>query len=164
MEIRHATTQDLPAIQSIYAAARSFMRQCGNPTQWGNDRPSLDQIQRDIAEQNSYVCTENGVVVAVFAFIIGDDPTYHLIKDGTWHAERTYGTIHRIASDGKAKGVSRACFAFCASLCPYLRIDTHQNNQPMQATIRKFGFEPCGIIYAEDGTERLAFDYLGQEK
>ncbi len=163
MKIRNASIHDLPAIKSIYAAARAFMQQHGNPTQWGNTRPSQSQIERDIADKNSYVCTENGVVVAVFAFIVGDDPTYHLIKDGAWHSDQIYGTIHRIAANGTVKGVSRACFAFCASRCSYLRIDTHENNQPMQAAIRKFGFKPCGIIYAADGTERLAFDYLQQE-
>lgn len=161
MEIRHATIHDLPAITSIYAAARAFMQQNGNPTQWGNSRPAPSQIERDIADKNSYVCTENGVVVAVFAFIIGEDPTYHPIKDGAWRSNQTYGTIHRVATNGTVKGVSRACFAFCAARCPYLRIDTHQNNHPMKAAIRKFGFELCGIIYTTDGTERLAFDYLG---
>ena len=40
-----------------------------------------------------------------------------------------------------------------------LRIDTHKDNRPMQAVIRKFGFQECGVIYVADGSSRLAFDY-----
>ncbi len=29
----------------------------------------------------------------------------------------------------------------------------------MQAVIRKFGFQECGVIYVADGSSRLAFDY-----
>jgi hypothetical protein len=32
----------------------------------------------------------------------------------------------------------------------------------MQAAILSYGFRPCGIICTHDGTERLAFDYLGE--
>ena len=36
----------------------------------------------------------------------------------------------------------------------------HRDNRPMQKALHKFGFRQCGIVYMEDGTERVAFDFL----
>ena len=40
--------------------------------------------------------TESGLH-GVFAFILGEDPTYGVIEDGQWLSGDPYGTIHRIA-------------------------------------------------------------------
>lgn len=158
MEIRQATMADLPVIMSIYESARVFMKKHGNPTQWAVGYPAQPLVETDIAEKNCYVCEKQENVVGVFSLIIGEDPTYRNIEHGTWHSTQTYGTIHRLASDGKTGGIAKACFAFCAEKCSYLRIDTHADNLPMQGAILKFGFQKCGIIRVADGSERIAFD------
>ena len=98
--------------------------------------------------------------MGVFALIIGSEPTYEIIEQGSWHSSMPYGTIHRLASDGSSKGIARSCFDYCKEKCSYLRIDTHRDNKPMLAAIKKYGFQECGIIYVQDGSERIAFDYL----
>lgn len=52
---------------------------------------------------------------------LGEDESYRVIEDGAWHLDQPYGTIHRLASNGKARGVSRACFDFCTAQIGYLR-------------------------------------------
>ena len=37
---------------------------------------------------------------------MGDDPTYQQIYEGTWLNNEPYGVIHRLATNGKQKGVS----------------------------------------------------------
>ena len=49
--------------------------------------------------------------------------------------------------------------SFAAEKSLICEIDTHKDNRPMQAAIRKFGFQECGVIYVADGSSRLAFDY-----
>lgn len=71
-----------------------------------------------------------------------------------------YGTIHRLASNGTVRGVSRACFDFCTGLSDYVRVDTHADNRAMQAAIEGYGFRKCGNIYASSGTLRTAYDYV----
>lgn len=159
MFIRKARRNDLPAIMSIYEKAREFMRQNGNPTQWGNGRPEKSQIEDDIFNECFYICENNGKITGVFALIIGEEPTYQEIQNGSWHSEDTYGTIHRLASDGTTKGIAKSCFDFCKAQCNYLRIDTHRDNLPMQSAIQKYGFVRCGLIHVDDGSERIAFDY-----
>ena len=100
MEIRKSTTDDVPAILEIFRAAKAYMAAHGNPTQWGGDYPGLPELLPDIAWGDSYVLTENGTVVGTFSFIIGDEPTYQVLLNGRWHADRPYGTIHRLASSG----------------------------------------------------------------
>lgn len=163
MEIRHTEPTDLPAIMEIYDCARAFMRRQGNLTQWNNGYPSQKTIEEDMQKDQSYVLVKDGKVVGTFAFIIGDDPTYGVIEGGTWHADRTYGTIHRLASDGTVRGLSGICFDYCRTQIDYLRVDTHADNQPMQDAVTRYGFQECGIIYVADGSPRIAYDWQEKE-
>ena len=92
----------------------------------------------------------------------GRDSTYTKIRDGNWRKYETYGTVHRLASDGTVKGAGRACLTYCAERQPYLRIDTHKNNLPMQKVIESFGFKRCGIITVRGGA-RIVYDYIHSE-
>ena len=159
MTVRNAVFEDLPEISKIYDRARTFMRETGNPNQWGTHNPPLSVLHRDIAAGQLYVLIDDQKIQGVFALIIGEDPTYRVI-DGTWHSNDTYGTIHRIASGGNEKGIFSACIDFCIKRIGYLRIDTHEDNRIMQHLILKHGFRYCGIIHVADGSPRLAYDRI----
>lgn len=156
LEIRKSTPEDIDRIGEIFSAARKYMAENGNPTQWGDDRPSLDLVRDDIAKGNSYVVTDRGKVVGTFAYVPGIEETY-LEIDGAWIDDTPYGTIHRIASDGSAKGVFDAALRFAQNQGRDVRIDTHKDNSTMLHLIRKSGFTECGIIIVDDGTPRIAF-------
>ena len=47
MQIRHTRPEDLPAMQEIFADARAFMRENGNPDQWGDRFPTQEMCIRD---------------------------------------------------------------------------------------------------------------------
>ena len=160
MNIRKTRKEDVPVIMDLYENAKAFMRSKGNLTQWNDGYPSVEIITEDIDNGNSYVFVENDEIVGTFAFIIGEDPTYQVIEDGEWHSSKIYGTIHRIASSGKAKGLAKTCFDYCSEKIDYLRIDTHEDNQPLQDAVLRYGFQKCGIIYVRDGSKRVAFDYI----
>lgn len=156
--IRLATYSDLPTILDIYAHAREFQKQTGNPNQWKNGYPYRDVLEDDIAADNLYVCMADGKIVGVFAFILGEDATYRKIWDGEWISNEPYGTIHRIASDGSVRGIATFCFAWAYEKSgENLRIDTHEDNTVMQHLLAKNGFSYCGKILTDDGTERLAY-------
>ena len=157
LTVRKATYQDLPIMQEIFKCAREYMKAHGNPTQWGNTAPPLYLIERDIERGASYLVLDEDEPVGTFSFTIGDEPTYQEIKDGAWLNDNPYGAMHRIASNGKAKGVFEVAYKFCLTFGIDIRVDTHENNKTMQNAVTKFGFKYCGIITAEDGTPRLAF-------
>ena len=101
-------------------------------------------------------CIE-GEILGTFCFILGEDPTYQQIYEGAWLNDEPYGVIHRLATNGKQKGVSEACLDWCFERWPNVRVDTHRDNKVMQHILTKYGFQRCGIIYVKNGTERIAY-------
>ena len=60
MHIDHAVIADLPRIMEIYACARRFMAENGNPRQWGpTNWPPESLIRSDIEVGNLYVCVKD---------------------------------------------------------------------------------------------------------
>lgn len=156
-DIRHASRADVPAILEIYAGARAFMRKTGNLTQWPDSYPGADDILRDIADGNLYVCVADDEVVAVFYRAEGPDPTYAHI-DGAWPNDEPYSVIHRIAAR-EGTGAGRFCIQRTCDSVRNLRIDTHEDNLPMRHVLTNLGFVECGTIICNDGTPRIAYQH-----
>ncbi len=103
---------------------------------------------------------EGGVeksIVAYFALLPSPEPTYDVI-DGAWLTDGPYGVIHRMASYPEVHGIFSTVIDYAATRYAHLRIDTHRDNRIMQHLIGKHGFTCCGIIWLQDGTERLAYE------
>lgn len=154
--IRRAVPADLPRILSIYAYARQFMEENGNPNQWGKTNPPEEQLVQDIGEGTLFVAESEGIH-GVFYFSLGEDPTYLEIFQGSWISDAPYGTIHRIAGDGSG-GIVAAAVEFAKKQISHIRIDTHEDNKVMQHVLEKLGFHRCGIIYFADGSPRIAYE------
>lgn len=157
MKIRSACAHELDGIMNIYADARAFMRENGNPEQWGDSYPPREMIREDMERGFCYVCEDDGEIVGVFYYAEGEDPTYKAIENGAWINDRPYGVIHRIASARHRRGVASFCFAWAVEQCGNLKIDTHRDNLPMQRSLAKNGFTRCGIVHLADGEERIAY-------
>lgn len=160
MQIRRATERDIPEMLAMYDHARRIMAESGNRGQWNALYPGREEAVEDVAAGNAYICEENGEAAGTFALIVGEEPTYGYIEDGQWGSDAVYGTIHRLASNGKAGGVAAACFAFCRERQPYLRADTHADNRILQKLLERFGFRRCGIVYVHGHSPRIAYEYM----
>ena len=160
--LRRAQWEDLPRIEEIYAYARRFMAETGNPNQWGTTTPQTSLLEDDIQKGDLYVLTQDEQIHGVFYFYIGEDPTYGYIEDGRWRSDTPYGTIHRIAGDGSG-GVLAAAVKFAREKINHVRIDTHHDNKIMQRAVLKYGFQRSGIIYLQNGSPRIAYDLLTEE-
>ncbi|MBE6758287.1 MAG: GNAT family N-acetyltransferase [Ruminococcaceae bacterium] len=156
MIIRPATADDRETILAIYEEARRFMRENGNHTQWAGGYPPAALVEQDILGGHSFVCEEGGALLGVFCYFDGPDPTYDYIEGG-WQNDRPYGVIHRIAVTAHRRGVAAACYDWALTRCNNLRIDTHADNHPMQRSLEKYGFIPCGTIYLANGDPRIAY-------
>ena len=74
MEIRKSRPEDFDEIMRIYAHARQFMAEHGNPRQWGaTNWPPAALIRNDIAAGKSYVCLDEEKILAVFFYDFGTD-------------------------------------------------------------------------------------------
>ena len=162
MNIRHSAPEDVERMMAIYARARRFMAEHGNPRQWGaTNWPPEGLIRQDIERGKSYVCEEDGRIIGAFYYDAGHsiDPCYAEITEGAWIGSEDYGVVHRIASDGSVPGVGSFCIRWAYERCGHLRMDTHPDNLVMQSLLRKLGFHQVGIIHVqEDDDPRLAFE------
>ena len=157
-EIRKSKPEDIDRMLTIFSLAKQYMRETGNPTQWSGPYPTAEDIMGDIEDGVSYVgLNERGEVVMTFVFILGEDPTYKIITEGEWLNEEPYGTIHRIASDGSERGVVGKACDFGFNFTDNIRIDTHEDNAPMQKALKDLNVVKCGNIICRNGTPRVAF-------
>lgn len=159
--IRPATAADIPAILEIFDIARSFMRQNGNFSQWTGAYPGEPDVVADIAMGEAFVIEEDGAFCAAFTLLSRTEPTYAVIEDGAWLQNGPYGTIHRVASNGKCRGVVRKAVDFALQYHKVLRCDTHADNLPMQRALTNAGFVYCGTVFMADNTPRRAYEYIG---
>ncbi|KAG9395206.1 Acetyltransferase (GNAT) domain [Carpediemonas membranifera] len=160
LQVRKSTVNDLDAMLAIYEAARAFMVEAGNPTQWGTSYPPKEALIQDMADECSFVCTLDGAVVGTFMFRIGEDPTYRVI-DGQWLDDAPYGVVHRIAVKRGVKTVAAHCLEWCMGRIGNIRIDTHTANGPMRTLLGRLGYAECGVIRVRDGSQRIAYQLRG---
>ena len=163
LKLRLAVEADVPANARLYDQARAALKAAG-VDQWQDGYPNADNAQEDIRAGRGYVLTKSGQVVAFACLGLGIEPTYNKI-DGTWQTQGEYGYLHRIAVDPAVKGRGAAGIFFDelkrqakAHGFTSVRGDTHRDNLPMQRVMAKNGLAYRGMIYLEDGSERLAFE------
>lgn len=166
MLIKQANMDNIEEILTIYKEAREYMALNGNKDQWGDNYPPRKLIEEDITLGKCYIAYDKEIC-GVFYFAIENDPMYEVIKDGEWLNDNNYAVVHRIAVSKNThnKGIASQCIDYAVEICKQnnifdLRMDTHKDNLPMQHFLEKKSFEKCGIVYADDRTERLAYHKL----
>lgn len=158
--IRRERPEDYETLLDLYGRARAFMKETGNPTQWGDFHPTNEMILQDIRE-GGYVTEEDGVITGAFLMLPGPDDSYREIFEGAWQNDEPYYVIHRVCSDGKPhRKVVEQAVRFALHFTDNIRIDTHEDNRIMQHTLEKLGFRYCGVIYVYNGTARRAYQYV----
>lgn len=165
LRCRSACPSDLDACLAVYASARRFMVERGNPFQWGSAWPPEDVVAADIQAGRLWVALASAAgektdpVCGCFAVCEDDEPAYAHI-DGAWLSDGPYVTLHRVASDGTRPGLLAAAVETAAAFSPHIRIDTHANNGPMRRKLALLGFFERGTVFLDDGGERIAFERL----
>ena len=116
MQIRKATMNDLPDILAIYAYAREYMKEHGNPDQWKDNYPPLELTTQDIRSGCLHVCiiraNDRERIGGVFYFHPEEDPDY-LNIDGSWLNSCPYAVVHRVATAPDTKGIATFCLNCC---------------------------------------------------
>ena len=156
MVVRRAREAELPEILAVYARARAFMKETGNPTQWGEDYPPEALLSEDIREGRLYVLLSEGRIGGAFALFERGDGLYDALSD-VWQNDLPYAAIHRVASAGIAKGVLSSVIAFAQTVSNNLKIDTHEDNRVMQNALEKQGFVRCGVADLPDIGRRILY-------
>lgn len=162
--IRPAQIDDQPEIEKTFVVARGIMKKNGNPNQWGDTHPLPSTLWQDMVNGNSFVVVDTGgAVCGTFSLLQGPDPTYARIESGAWLNSDPYVVVHRLASNGKRRGVFNAVFEYSEQGAKNIRVDTHRDNKIMQKLLSTRGYVYCGVIYLADGQARLAYQKVVTE-
>lgn len=170
-KIRKSRMEEAGAIMKIIEEAKEWLKNSG-VDQWQNGYPAEETIQQDIRSGASYLLeTERGEIGAAAAISNQKELSYEKIYQGAWLSLEPYLVIHRIAVKEQFKrcGYAAELLAFAERLAAErkirdIKIDTHRDNQPMQRFLEKQGYTRCGLIYLEDGSERLAYEKILKRK
>lgn len=163
LTVTRATEADFGCVQKIYEGARKFMREHGNGAQWGEDRPTAEEILADIANGELYAVSDDGELCAVFALVSGGEPYYEGIE-GEWLTDAPCLAVHRVASSFGRRGMLHEIMRFAKSQCGHLKIDTHADNYVMQNALAKEGFVRRGWVTLPDGQRRIAYEFFDGER
>ncbi|HAT4209611.1 TPA: GNAT family N-acetyltransferase [Clostridium perfringens] len=164
MEFRQAKISDLDQIVEIIELSKKYLKET-KVDQWQDGYPAKEDLRKDIESGNSYVLTNKDEIVATTVISLEGESTYNLIFNGEWITNEEYIVMHRVAVHDKykGKGIFKELIKEAESLALNkgifsIKIDTHRDNISMQRAVVKNDFKRCGIIYLEDGSERIAFE------
>ena len=159
MTIRPAGEGDIGTVLRMYGYSRGLMRADGNTVQW-TGYPTADDLREDIRRGVAFVVESDGRTVGTCALVPGEEPTYAVIDHGRWIDNRTpYATVHRVAKAEGSDGIAALVFRTAKESFAHLRADTHASNRAMRHILEKEGFVYCGIVYMDDGSPRLAYEW-----
>src|SRR5690606_26746389 len=94
LQFRKATIEDAPEIWEILQQSID-RRKKDESTQWQDGYPNLSTVENDISNSNSYVLTQNEIIVATAAVIFNFEPTYEKIE-GEWLTNDDFYVVHRV--------------------------------------------------------------------
>lgn len=164
MEFRQAKISDLDQIVEIIELSKKYLKET-KVDQWQDGYPAKEDLRRDIENRNSYVLTNKDEIVATTVISLDGESTYNSIFNGEWITNEDYIVMHRVAVHDKYKGkgifkelIKEAEVLALNKGISSIKIDTHRDNISMQRAVVKNDFQKCGIIYLEDGSERIAFE------
>lgn len=168
MHLEQAHLNDLERVIEILKDGRNQLAERGID-QWQGDYPNRDHIKEDIENGYAYlVHSDDHETVGAFAMVPAPDQTYDAL-DGQWEIETDqYVVIHRVAihsehaGHGYASGLFVALIDYIKEQRPEIlsiRIDTHEDNAPMQHLIEKYGFHRVGTLHGVYRPNEISYVY-----
>lgn len=160
IELRKATLDDLSDIVRICSEAVKLLNAEGN-FQWNESYPLSADFEKDIANNELWVATVDGVV-AGFAALTTDQPEEY--TGVGWDITETAIVPHRVATDPAHRGKSIAAkfmhmAEHLAREAGYksVRVDTNKINIPMQKMFTKLEYHYAGQIKLKGKPETMDF-------
>ena len=174
MIFRKTEKKDIAGVLEIIESAKERMKNMGLD-QWQKGYPNEYSIREDVNKGISYVMEENGEILGTSVLTFEREEVYENMKEGKWLSDVEYAVIHRIAvsDSGKNKGVSGGILKELEKICMEkgiysIKIDTHEDNEPMKGFLKKNGFEFCGVIYLDRepdlNAKRVTFEKILEKK
>ena len=161
-KIQYAKNEHLDFVTEAYEATRKIMSEYAMETDWPEDHFSVACAAEDIKQSNCYVVLDEDNPIAAFTLTSASYTTEDLMNIN-WNSNMEYYLIQRI-SPVAGSAVALTIFDYAASRAEYLRCFAHERNISLRHALEVFGFKECGTFVAEDGSTRVAYDWLKEPK
>lgn len=165
--LRKAKNNELDKILQIINEGKKFLKEQGI-NQWQHGAPGINDIEKDIKQETSYVYELDGEIVGT-AMLNTYDADYEKYPT-IWTKCNNYLVIHRLSvkKECRSQGVSHKfmndiiLFAKENSV-EYIRIDTHKDNVIMRKYLSKNNFKELDEIKLSmknslDDKERITYE------
>ena len=157
-EIQLAKIEHLEFVTQAYEVTRNFMSEYAMEADWPEDHFSVSCAAEDIEHSNCYIVYNGDIPSAAFTLTqISNAPDQ---DNGIhWRSNMNHCTIQRISA-AREYAVAHSIFVYAATRANYLRCLTHERNSILRHALEVFGFKECGTFVAEDGSTRIAYDWI----
>lgn len=164
MDLRPATSTDIPAVMALVRRVVPLMRATGN-LQWDDHYPNPSVFERDINLRQLWLAEIDSQIAGVAAITEDQEPEYATVG---WDIEERAIVVHRLAVDPdfQGKGVAGVLMLQAEKVATergisVLRVDTNTNNAVTQKLFPKLGYTLSGEILLN---YRPGLRFLGYEK
>lgn len=158
------SSKELDVILALTQACGNHMRKNGID-QWDENYPDLENLRRDIDQENLFVYRKDGVVIGIVVLNETQDPEYAEILWSTSDSDRNL-VVHRLAvhPEHQGKGIARNLMDFSedwARTQDYdaIRLDTYSQNPKNQKFYKNRGYTELGSVYLSYKKEHPYFCY-----
>jgi N-acetylglutamate synthase-like GNAT family acetyltransferase len=149
INIRLATTTDIPQLLNLIAGVVPLMQAAGN-YQWDSTYPNAAVFTEDIKLSQLWVADINGQVAGVAAITTDQDEEY---ADVGWNINETAIVTHRLAVSvyHQGLGIAKALLQKAEEVArqqsiSILRVDTNSENKATQKLFPQLGYTFAGEI------------------
>jgi ribosomal protein S18 acetylase RimI-like enzyme len=149
MQIRLATSDDIPNIMQIVRRVVPLMRASGN-LQWDDRYPNPEVFAQDVQLSQLWVADVDGILAGMAAITTDQSPEYAQVG---WDIHELAIVVHRIAVDPDfaGRGIAVALMQQAETVArergiAKLRVDTNTQNQVTQRLFPKLGYTFAGEI------------------
>lgn len=150
--IRQGQKEDATRIIEVLSACGKNLRNQGID-QWDESYPNLEQIKKDIAQNELFVIESDGIIQGCIVLNEVQDKEYFELDWLTKNDEKQL-VVHRLGihPDSQGKGLARKLMDFSENLAKSrsyksIRLDTFSQNPKNQAFYKKRGYSEIGSVF-----------------
>lgn len=104
--------------------------------------------------------TTSNPILILGSFTLSSTPVRHYADTKlSWRSSSHFLVISNIAPIN-GRGTARAILDYASEHADYLRSDVNASNILLRHALEVFGFKECGTFTADDGSTRIAYDWI----
>ena len=164
IDIRPARETDLDSIMRLYESVSALLNITPLGTCWAHDFEDLANNASKLNAKQFHVIVdkshnhESETIIA--AFTLSNTPKLPLVDTHfEWRDTNNILYIDQIAARN-GQNVAQQIFRYAIQQTSNLRCISNSRNEPLRHALEVFGFKECGTFVAEDGSARVAYDWI----